>query len=313
MLHGEVSVTMCRMREKFWVPKLRSLTKKVIQNCNVCKCYQEKPISDSHVTTAALPTFKVEMSDPFSETGVDIASPVYYRVKKSVSTNAYIALFTCTSTRAVHLKLCRDLSSAKFQRALKEFIARRGCPHTLLSDNGKTFAATGKWVSTLEKHHNPSSYIGALNIRWKFNLARAPWWGGFFECLIGIMKRALSKVVGRSLLTYPGLKDVLIDIENCMNNRPLLYQGEEFEQPVLTPNTLQREKPTTVLEEDLEAIGEEKVSRRMKFLQRSKEQLRRRFLKEYNHALRERKSSSTADNAKIPKTRAVVLLKGEAR
>ena len=98
-----------------------------------------------------------------------------------------------------------------------------------------------------------------------------------------------------------------------MNNRPLLYQGEEFEQPVLTPNTLLRGKPTPVLEEDLEAIGEEKVSRRMKFLQRSKEQLRRRFLKEYVHALGERKSSSTADDAKIPETGAVLLLKGEAR
>ena len=70
-------------------------------------------------------------------------------------------------------------------------------------------------------------------------------------------------MVGRSLLTYPGLKDVLIDIENCMNNRTLLYQGEEFEQPVLTPNTLQRGKPTPVLEEYLEAIDEEKASRRM--------------------------------------------------
>ena len=171
MLHGGVSVTMCRMREKFWVPKLRSLTKKVIQNCNVCKRYREKPISASHVTTAALPTFRVEMSDPFAVTGVDFAGPVYYRVKKSVTDKAYIALLTCTSTRAVHLKLCHDLSSAEFQRALKEFIARRGCSQTLVSDNGKTFVATGKWLSTLKKDHNLASYIGALNIRWKFNLA----------------------------------------------------------------------------------------------------------------------------------------------
>ena len=249
---------MCRMRENFWVPKLRSLTKKVIHNCNVCMRYREKPISASHVTTAAQPTFRVEMFDPFAVTEVEFAGPVYYRVKKSVTAKAYIALFTCTSTRAVHLKLCRDLSSAEFQRALKEFIARRGCPQTLVSDNGKTFVATGKWLSTLKKDHNLASYIGALNIRWKFNLARAPWWGGFFERLIGIMKRALSKAVGRSLLTYPELEDVLIDIENCMNNRPLLYQGEEFEQPVLTPNTLLRGKPTQVLEEDLEELAKRK-------------------------------------------------------
>ena len=63
-----------------------------------------------------------------------------------------------------------------------------------------------------------------------------------------------------------------------MNNRPLRYQGEEFEQPVLAPNNLLREKPTPVLEKDLETIGEEKVSTPMKFLQRSKEQHRRRIL-----------------------------------
>ena len=277
VLHGGVSVTTCSMREKFWVPKLRSLAKKVTQNCNVCKRYCEKPISP--MTTAALPTYGVEMSDPLVVTGVDFARPVYYRVKNSVTAKAYIALFTCTGTQAVHLKLCCDLSCAEFQRALKEFIARRGCPQTLVSDNGKTFVATGKWLSTLKKDHNLASYIGALNIRWKFNLARAPWWGGFFERLIGIIKRALSKVVGRSLLTYPELEDILIDIENGMNNRPLLYQREELEQLALAPNTLLRGKTTPVLEEDLKTIGEEEVSRWMKFLQRSKEQLRRRFLK----------------------------------
>ena len=261
VLRGGVSVNTCSMREKFWVPKLRSLAKKVTQNCNVCKRYCEKRISP--MTTAALPTFRVEMSDPFAVTGVDFARPVYYRVKKSVTAKAYIALFTCTGTQAVHLKLCCDLSCAQFQRALKEFI--------------------GQWLSTvtLKKDHNLPSYIGALNITWKFNLARAPWWGGFFERFIGIIKRALSKAVGRSLLTYPELEDILIDIENCTNNRPLLYQREELEQLVLTPNTLLRGKTTPVLEEDPETIGEEEVSRWMKFLQRSKEQLRRRFLKEY--------------------------------
>ena len=118
MLNRGLSVTMCRMQEKYWVPKLRSLTKKVIQNCNVCKCDREKPISASHVTTVALPTFRIEMSDPFAVTGVDFAGSVYFRVRKAVDAKAYIALFTCTSARTVHLKLCRDLSSAEFQMSM---------------------------------------------------------------------------------------------------------------------------------------------------------------------------------------------------
>jgi len=90
----------------------------------------------------------------------------------------------------------------------------------------------------------------ALNIKWKVNLAQAPWWGGFFERLIGIMKRSLSKVIDRSLLTYQELEETLLDIDTCKNKSPLLYQGEEFEQPVLKPNTLLRGKPTPILEED---------------------------------------------------------------
>ena len=131
-------------------------------------------------------------------------------------------------------------------------------------------------------------------------MARAPWRGGFFEHLIGIMKKCLSKVIGRSLLSYEELEEVLLDIEICMNNRPLFYQGEEFEQPVLTPNTLLRGRPNPILEEDLEKIGEEEVTRRMRFLQKSKEHLRKRFVKEYVHALEERQQPPTGA---LPKSR----------
>ena len=88
------------------------------------------------------------------------------------------------------------------------------------------------------------------------------------------MKRCLSKVLGRRFLSYPELEEVLLDIETSMNNRPLLYQGEEFQQSVLTPNTLLRGKPTPILEQDLAKIGEEDVTKQIRFSQKCKEQLR---------------------------------------
>ena len=91
----------------------------------------------------------------------------------------------------------------------------------------------GKWLSVPKKDHSLFNYMGKLNIKWKFNLARARLWGGFFERFIGTMKRTLSKVIGRSLLRFDELEEVLIDVETSMNNRPLIYQGEEFEQPVI--------------------------------------------------------------------------------
>ena len=81
-------------------------------------------------------------------------------------------------------------------------------------------------------------------------------------------------MIGQSLLTFQELEEVLLDVEMTMNNRPLMYrQGEEFEKPVLTPNTLLRGEAIPILEKDLENVGEEDVSERMKFLEKSKQHL----------------------------------------
>ena len=121
----------------------------------------------------------------------------------------------------------------------------------MVSDNGKTFVSIGKWLSTLKKDENLINYLAKSEIKWRFNLSRAPWLGGFFKRLVGIMKRTLSKVIGNGLLSFAELDEVLMDTECCMNDRPLCYLGKGFEQPVLTPNVLLRGRPTPALEEDL--------------------------------------------------------------
>jgi len=64
------------------------------------------------------------------------------------------------------------LSAQEFQRAPKVFVARRGCPQTIVSDNGKTFVASGKWLLKLKKDQHLANYMGVLEIKWKFNLTR---------------------------------------------------------------------------------------------------------------------------------------------
>ncbi|CAB4033807.1 Hypothetical predicted protein [Paramuricea clavata] len=58
-------------------------------------------------TTAPLPTFRTEMTEPFAVTGVDFAGPLLYRANKKSTRKAYVALYTCATTRAVHLKLSK--------------------------------------------------------------------------------------------------------------------------------------------------------------------------------------------------------------
>ncbi len=103
--HGGVSLTMARVREQFWIPQLKVLVKSVIHECNKCKIHRARPLHPP--TTALLPEFRTEMTHPFAVTGVDFAGPLLYRTTKKKTKKAYVTLFTCAATRAVHLKLCK--------------------------------------------------------------------------------------------------------------------------------------------------------------------------------------------------------------
>ena len=106
------------------------------------------------------------------------------------------------------------------------------------------------------------------------------------------MKSALSKAVGNVMLTFEELQDILLDVECFMKDRPLVYIGEEFDWPAITPNILTRGKRSTYLEENSDAVDEQAdVTRRLRFIPRCREQLHKRWVKEYQRAVHERKKT----------------------
>ena len=179
----------------------------------------------------------------------------------------------------------------------------------IISDNASTFEATEKWLKTLRGDDGLNNYLGQQTIKWRFNLARAPWWGGFFERMVGIMKRSLNKQIGKALLTYDELRDTLLDVDNFINNRPLTYIGEELERPVLSPNILLKGNSTPFLEEDLEKLHyleeAQPLKKRLAYLLKTKAMLKKRWLSEYLFALRDQRNPEKTQS--IPHIGDVVL------
>ena len=66
-------------------------------------------------------------------------------------------------------------------------------------------------------------------------MEKAPWWGGFYERLIGSVKRCLKKSVGSAKLTLDELQRVVIEVEATLNSRPLTYLAADDIQEPLTP------------------------------------------------------------------------------
>ena len=126
---------------------------------------------------------RVADAPPFTFTGLDFAGPLYITSSKEgqsneISQKAYICLYTCASTRAIHLELLRDLSVKSFLLSFRRFASRRGLPSTLLSDNAKTFKVGCKEVKTIVRSHEVQRYLSSNRVTWKFFVERAPWWGG---------------------------------------------------------------------------------------------------------------------------------------
>ena len=120
---------------------------------------------------------------------------------------AYIAIFKCTTLRSVILDLVEENSSKNFRNSIKRFIAMGGCPKKIISDNGTGF-----------KSQDNQLFCSERGITWKFNLDGAPWRGGFWERLVGMVKSCLKKSIGSERLSFTELSTVLFEIENVLNN-----------------------------------------------------------------------------------------------
>ena len=105
-MHLGVANTMANVRNEWWIPTLRSKVKKVINQCNTCKVFSNKPYRST--TTAAMPSFRTEDGRPFETTGVDFAGPLEYKSTKKEKGKCYVLLFTCSTSRAVHLEVTKS-------------------------------------------------------------------------------------------------------------------------------------------------------------------------------------------------------------
>ena len=211
IMHLGISNTMATIRETWWIPKLLEKVKKVINRCNVCKLYSAKPFEAP--ITAKMPSFRTEGDRPFEVTGVDFAGPLHYKITKKEDGKCYVLIFTCAASRAVHLEVTKDQTATEFKRKLNAFITRRTRPRMIISDNAQTFKVTAEWVKIIRKSEKMQNFLANEEIRWQFNLAKSPWWGGFYERLIKEVKKTLYKTLGKSHLSFEGMEQVVMDIE----------------------------------------------------------------------------------------------------
>ena len=289
VFHGGVKDTLTELRANYWVPKGRQLVRKLIHGCMICRVLQGK--SYRVPKPADLPEGRVQGSKAFCDVGIDCAGPLYIKATAGMQ-KAYVCLFTCSLSRAVHLEVVPNLSTAAFIRCLRRFIARRGLPWRITSDNAKTFKNANKEIGRILKSQEVQRFVAHKKIVWRFILERAPWFGGYYERMVQLMKRLLRKILGRARLDFEELTTVIAEVEGTINSRPLAYLNpEDFEEPLTPAHLVIGRRILTLPSQDefneVDEYDASTVEKRARYLRTLLGLFWRRWSNEYLLSLRE--------------------------
>ena len=226
--HCGPTVLLCKTSKELHVVGARRLSRRVCNACPRCRRVQPRP---SRQLMGDLPPERVAADQPaFTNTGLDFAGPFLVgNGRGTARSESYVCIFVCMATKAIHIELAKDLTTAAFIRCLQRFVGRRNCPKSLHCDNGSNFVgarneleALYAFLATTDTEDAIRQHLLHEKVEWKFIPAAAPHFGGLWESAVRSMKKYLRRIMGSLIFTYEELETILVQIEHCLNSRPLL-------------------------------------------------------------------------------------------
>ncbi|GFW34030.1 integrase catalytic domain-containing protein [Trichonephila clavipes] len=260
--HAGIQIMQSLIRERFWIIRARKTIKSILNECFVCARFKVKSLSSG---PSPLPPDRVNDCAIFEVVGIDLAGPLFLK---------------------------------NWRKALRRFIARRGRPRIIYCDNGTNFRGAFNDLAKLN-WHKISRETSTQKIVWKFIPPTAPWWGGWWERLVRIIKELLRRSLEKSILSYEELSTVICKCEFLINSRPLTYISENPQELIhLTPAMFlieNRCSDTT----DSDELNSTDLRKRMKYRIKLLSDLRQRFRKEYLSELIQKQNDNRVREPRI--------------
>ena len=258
--HQGRSLTLGSLRSKgYWIIGSKRLIATMIEKCITCRRQRGRQLRQK---MADLPQERLIPDAPFTHVGVDIFGHwlISHRHTRGSQAQAkrWAALFTCFTTRAIHIEVVESLDTSAFLNAVRRFMAVRGPVKKFFSDCGTNFEAGSKELEMVQV----SEHLLREGCEWSFNPPHASHMGGVWERMIGIVRRILDSMflkLGPAQLSHDVLHTFLAEVSAIVNSRPLVPVSDDPECPeVLTPAMLLNQKtkilsapPGTFTREDL--------------------------------------------------------------
>ncbi len=172
-----------------------------------------------------LPATRLQLYKPaFHSCGVDCFGPLLVKIGRRTEKRWGI-LFKCLTSRAIHLDLLPSMSTDSFLMALRRFIARRGTPAELWSDQGTNFHGGQRELREAYAALVPDiqRQLACQRIHFHFNPPSAPHFGGVWEREVRSVKSALYIVLGSQSVPEEVLMTVLLEVEAILKSSQVTF------------------------------------------------------------------------------------------
>ncbi|XP_043241053.1 uncharacterized protein LOC122391322 [Amphibalanus amphitrite] len=227
------------LRCEYWIVSGNTAVRRVLSQCVGCRKRQAGVVTQ---VMSDLPEERVIPNEPpFTRVGTDYFGPFFTRSGRK-QMKRYGVLFTCLTTRAVHIEIADSLDISSFISALRRFQARRGQVRHIRSDNGTNFIGSDRELQEAVKNLNRDQvheFLLKRGIKWVFNAPGASHHGGVWERLIRTFRKILGALLKEQTLTDESLRTLTCEVEAVMNSRPLTpVSSDPADLEPLTPNHL---------------------------------------------------------------------------
>lgn len=164
-LHAGVGSTLTTLRQNYRIPSGQQRIKHHIDRCVTCR--KTSGPAYNAPESPALPKSRLQQTHLFDVTGLDYTGELYIR-KANIESKVYVCLFTCATTRAIHLEIVEDLTVESFLIAFRHFTSHKSLPSKMISNNASTFMCADNELRELLQSQTLKETLASQGVDWQF-------------------------------------------------------------------------------------------------------------------------------------------------